>query len=168
MAPAFRIRDVAAGELADILALNEAAVPHVNSLDLQQMKELHDQAAWFRVAARKQGNRPCAFLIGLTPEAKYQSPNFLWFCRNYQSFAYIDRIAVAEDARRNGLATTLYEDFETAFSGTVPMLACEVNLRPSNTASMAFHRRRGFRQVGSQPLDDGSKEVAMLVKNLLR
>jgi len=33
---------------------------------------------------------------------------------------------------------------------------------------MEFHRRRGFRLVGSQLIDDGNKEVAMLVKELDR
>jgi predicted GNAT superfamily acetyltransferase len=62
----------------------------------------------------------------------------------------------------------LYDDFETAFRHRVPLLACEVNLRPSNPASMEFHRRRGFIQAGSQVIDNGNKEVAMMVKQLAR
>jgi predicted GNAT superfamily acetyltransferase len=33
---------------------------------------------------------------------------------------------------------------------------------------MQFHRRRGFIQAGSQVIDNGAKEVAMMVKALVR
>jgi predicted GNAT superfamily acetyltransferase len=164
--PAFTIREVAPAELDAVLEMNERAVPHVNSLSIREMRELHEQAAYFRVAEAGASGNLSAFLIGLTPEALYGSPNFLWFRRNYEAFAYIDRIAVAEDARRHGLASALYGDFERQFTARFPVLACEVNLRPSNPASMKFHLRQGFRQVGSQVIDEGKKEVAMLVKTL--
>jgi hypothetical protein len=75
---------------------------------------------------------------------------------------------VAETARRQGLAAALYDDFESRFTGRCPRLVCEVNLRPANDASMLFHQRMGFVQVGSQEIDGGAKEVAMLVKDLAR
>lgn len=164
--PAFTIREVASAELDAVLQMNEKAVPHVNSLGIAEMRDLRDQAAYFRVAAAGDSGSPAAFLIGLTPDARYGSPNFLWFCRNYPSFAYIDRVAVAEQARRHGLASALYSDFERYFAARFPLLACEVNLRPTNPASMNFHLRHGFRQVGSQVIDQGEKEVAMMVKSL--
>lgn len=158
------IRDVLPVELPLVLAMNESAVPHVNRIDLAQMQQFHAEAAYFRVAL-VDGDL-AAFLVGLRPDADYHSPNFRWFCARYPDFAYIDRVAVSEPARRRGVAAALYRDFESAFSGLCPCLACEVNLRPANEASMEFHRRIGFRQVGSQTIDDGTKEVAMLVKNL--
>jgi hypothetical protein len=165
--PTFEIRDVTPGDLEAVLAMNESAVPHVNSLKIAEMHDLHDQAAYFRVAAAHDHGSISAFLVGLTPDAAYSSPNFLWFCRNYPAFAYIDRIAVAENARRHGLASALYGDFERYFAARFPLLACEINLRPSNPASMAFHLRRGFRQVGSQTIEQDKKEVAMMVKTLV-
>lgn len=160
------IRDAVPADLPAVLALNEAAVPHVNSISLEQMADFREHAAYFRVATVD--GVIAAFLVGLTPEADYGSPNFRWFCRNYAEFGYIDRVAVAESARRLGLASALYDDFERHFDGRVPMLTCEVNLRPANAASMAFHLRRGFARVGSQEIDNGDKEVAMLVKGLRR
>ena len=157
------IRDVRPDELSIVLTMNDAAVPHVNRIDLAQMQKFHAEAAYFRVALV--GDRPAAFLVGLRPDADYHSPNFRWFCARYPDFAYIDRVAVGEDARRRGLGAALYRDFEQAFIGC-PRLACEVNLRPANEASMEFHRQMGFRQVGSQTIDGGAKEVAMLIKDL--
>lgn len=166
LVPSFTIREPAPEELDAVLGLNESSVPHVNSLKVEQIRDLRDQAAYFRVAAAGDSGDVAAFLLGLTPDARYGSPNFLWFCRNYPAFAYIDRIAVAEHARRLGLASALYRDFERHFAGRFPMLACEVNLRPANPPSMEFHLRHGFRQVGSQVIDRGAKEVAMMVKPL--
>src|SRR5688572_15217285 len=156
------MHDVTPGDLETVLAINQAAVPHVGSVGLEQMQKFHRQAAYFRVALVD--GAIAAFLVGLTPDADYGSPNFLWFRRRYPEFAYIDRVAVADGARRLGLGSALYRDFEQFFAARAPRLACEVNLRPPNETSMAFHRRHGFVQVGSQEIEDGAKEVAMLVK----
>lgn len=158
------IRNVKPYELHCVLEMNEAAVPHVNSVSLVQMQKFLDEAAYFRAAIID--GVPAAFLIGLTPDADYQSLNFRWFCDRYASFAYIDRVAVAAAARRRGLAAALYRDFENSFSSHSSRLVCEVNLRPPNPASMRFHEQMGFVQVGSQVIDDGAKEVAMMVKAL--
>lgn len=156
------IRDVQSGDLEAVLALNEASVPHVNSVPMAQMEKFRREAAYFRVAVAHEA--VAAYLVGLTPDADYGSLNFRWFKARYDDFAYVDRVAVAEHARRRGLGSALYEDFEKHFTGRVPRLACEVNLRPQNDVSMAFHRRQGFVQVGEQPVD--GKIVAMMVKEL--
>jgi uncharacterized protein len=78
----------------------------------------------------------------------------------------VDRIAITGSARRLGLATALYEDFERRFASLAPLMACEVNLRPANDASMTFHLGRGFCRVGSQETEGGNKEVALLVRDL--
>lgn len=156
------IRDVAAGDMEAVLALNEASVPHVNSVPMSQMQKFHAEAAYFRVSLV--GGALAGYLVGLTPDADYGSLNFRWFQRNYDDFAYVDRVAVAGHARRLGIGSALYDDFERHFTGRAPRLACEVNLRPPNEPSMTFHRRHGFVQVGSQEVD--GKVVAMLVKEL--
>jgi uncharacterized protein len=158
------IRDVEPDDLQSVLEMNEAAVPHVNSVPLLQMQKFLDEAAYFRVAIVD--GVPAAFLVGLTPDADYHSLNFRWFCERYSNFAYIDRVAVAAAAQRRGLAAALYRDFETSFNAQSPRLVCEVNLQPPNPASMQFHERMGFVRIGSQVIDDGAKEVAMMVKAL--
>ena len=78
----------------------------------------------------------------------------------------MDRVAVAGFARRTGIATRLYDDFAGAMPDSVGVMTCEVNVRPPNESSMDFHRRLGFKQVGTLVSDDGTKEVAMLLKEL--
>lgn len=158
------IRDATAEDLETLLAMNEAAVPHVNSIPAEQMRAFLERAAYFRVAVVD--GAIAGFLVGLTPDMDYASPNFRWFCRRYADFAYVDRIAIDPAARRLGLATALYDDFERLFTPRAPVMTCEVNLRPPNEGSMQFHLGRGFRRVGSQETEGGQKEVALLVKDL--
>lgn len=158
------IRDVRDDELDAVLILNEASTPAVNSLSIEKLRWFADNAAYFRVCV--DGSDLGAFLIGLRHGTGYDSPNYAWFCRHYDDFGYIDRVAVAAEARRCGLATRLYDDFRSTLPGTVTVMTCEVNLKPSNDSSMAFHRRLGFRQVGTLETEGGAKQVALLEKKL--
>lgn len=156
------LHHVAESDLPDVLRLNEAAVPAVNSVDLEQMQWFAGNAAYFRVA--ENDGRFAGFLVGMRPGTAYASPNYRWFCKRYDDFGYIDRVAVAADAQRLGVATALYRDFEASLPPGVGVLTCEVNINPPNESSMRFHEGFGFRTVGTQTLDDGRKEVALMAK----
>ena len=160
----FIIRDVDSPDLDAVLTLNQSEVPRVGSVDLQQMQWFAAQATYFRVAVS--AGQLGGFLVGLRPGTSYGSPNYRWFCDRYPDFAYVDRVAVASFARRSGLASRLYEDFADAMPASVKWMTCEVNIQPPNESSMTFHRRLGFRQVGSQLTEGGTKEVAMLAREL--
>jgi predicted GNAT superfamily acetyltransferase len=160
------IRDVAASDLDAVLELNEANVPEVGSISAEQMSWFMEHAPYFRVV--DVDDRIGALLVGLRPGLDYGSPNYRWFAERYDDFGYIDRVAVAEHARRLGLASRLYSDFESTLPESVGVMTCEVNLRPPNDGSMRFHERQGFGQVGSQETEGGKKEVAMLAKPLER
>jgi predicted GNAT superfamily acetyltransferase len=161
---AMLIEDATTHDLAEILALNEAEVPHVGRVDIERMHWFAENASYFRVA--KVDQKLGAFLIGLRPGTSYQSANYRWFCDRDEDFAYVDRIAVATAARRLGLASSLYDDFAAAMPTSVKVMTCEVNIRPPNEGSMQFHTRLGFREVGTLSGEDGDKKVAMLVKDL--
>ena len=158
------MRDVLSSDLDAALNLNESVVPAVNSIDMEQMRWFADNAAYFRVVVS--GEDLAAFLIGLRPATEYASPNYRWFCDHYDDFGYVDRVAVATFARRRGMASRLYDDFVESLPGDVSVLSCEVNINPPNESSMRFHARYGFNQVGSQKVEGGAKEVALMVKNL--
>ena len=160
----YRLRDVCEADFETILSLNESEVPQVGSVDLVKLRWFARHAAYFRVAARD--TTIGAYLVGLRPGTTYASPNYRWFCERYADFAYVDRVAVAEYARRQRLASRLYEDFAASVADSVPVMTCEVNIRPPNETSLRFHRELGFEQVGSLESEDGSKAVAMLLKPL--
>ena len=163
----YSIRNATPADLQAVLALNESVVPHVNSLGMTDMQDFLDKATYFRVVCDKD-RQILAFLIGLDPDTEYESPNFLWFCDHYENFAYVDRIAVAEGARRQGIAEAFYGDFAASTSDWAQRMCCEVNLRPANPGSLDFHHRLGFRQVGTQEIHNGAKKVALLLKESTR
>ena len=158
------ISDASDRVLDAVLTLNEAEVPHVGAVDIEKMRWFSEHAHYFRVA--RCGDRLAGFLVGLLPDSPYPSPNYRWFCQRYANFGYIDRVAVADEFRRRGIASRLYNDFTDWLPVEVRMLACEVNLDPPNPASMRFHERLGFEIVGEQALDGGRKTVAMLGKSV--
>ena len=155
-----RIVDAIPEDLEAVWRLNEASVPHVSSIGLEDMHWFANNAQYFRIAWHE--NELAGFLIGLRPGLPYASPNYRWFCRRYSNFGYIDRVAVATTARRLGVATGLYQDFSASLDDAVPVLTCEVNIRPANESSMRFHTLYGFTEVGRQETEGGNKEVALL------
>lgn len=159
-----QLLDVTEPDLADVLALNEASVPHVSSMDMERTRWFAANAGYFRIARIDENF--AGFLIGLRPGIDYGSENYGWFCANYRDFGYIDRVAVAPSARRQGVASSLYDDFASTLRGEVDVMTCEVNIRPANESSMRYHELQGFRQIASQETEGGTKEVAMMEKTL--
>ena len=148
-----------------MLALNESEVPHVGSLTMDSLQDFHAEAAYFRLVCDDQNNI-LAVLIGMAPGAAYASLNYRWFNERYEKFAYIDRIAVAPQARRRGIAQALYDDFERQSASWAECLCCEVNLVPENPVSMAFHQQLGLEQVGVLETQNGAKKVALLMRKI--
>jgi hypothetical protein len=154
------IRSALPDDLALILELNQKALPHVNSLALGDMALFLEQAAYFKVTDNPGGGLD-GFLIALKPGLDYGSDNYRWFSSAFDDFLYIDRVVIAEHARGQGLGSLFYRDvIETARSHT-PRLTCEVNSKPPNPQSMAFHERFDFVAVGSQQTEGGAKEVTL-------
>jgi uncharacterized protein len=64
---------------------------------------------------------------------------------------YLDRVAFDADAQGRGLGTRLYAELDRLMvEAGANHLALEVNVDPPNEQSLAFHARRGFREVGQQ------------------
>lgn len=141
-----RIRDIEAADYPDIVAINNATVPAMNEQNVDTMRWLVEHATYARVAADAHG--VAAFLLGLEPGTGYPSPNYQWFCERYESFLYVDRIAVASRARRKRLGSALYDDMASFARGRWPCILAEINLDPPNPETAAFHDRYGFVRVG--------------------
>ena len=143
-----------------VRALNNAAVPHVNSLPLAELVRFTGIAGYFRVAVA--GEAVLGLLVGFLPGADYASENYRWFQDRYDDFIYIDRVVVAPEASGRGIAKALYGDLEAVMTGRVEAMTCEVNIRPANIASSEMHRRLGFIEVGQQETGGGDKHVSLL------
>jgi len=145
-----------------LLALNNAHARELSWLEPARLQHLIEQA----FLARRIGDLD-AFLLAFDQDADYDSPNFRWFCARYPRFVYVDRIVVAASARGQGCARRLYRDlFEHATGAGHERVVCEVNSRPPNPASDAFHATLGFVEVGSASIHDDSKTVRYLSHTL--
>ena len=158
-----QIRDAEPGDYEALVVLNNAAVPAVNALSVDDFADFAAEADLFRVLGPL--GSPSALLIALQPGRRYDSANYRWFERTYDSFLYVDRVVVSETVRGQGLGALLYDDFAAAGRRlAVPRLTCEVNLDPPNPGSIRFHERLGFRAVGTQ--EAGGKQVQLMARDL--
>lgn len=155
------IDDAAEADLPDILALNQRFVPHVGDLTLAALQQLTQWASYFRVVRDDTG--VVGFLLAMPEGRPYASPNYRWFAERYPRFVYIDRVAIAKSHHRQGLGRRLYEDLHAFAIKRAPLVACEVNTRPVNEESLAFHARMGYQAVGGQETEGGSKTVALMI-----
>lgn len=158
--PAVTIRSFAAHDVEPALALNNENVPELNELDAAEVVRLAALAEAALVAEVDGSFAGFCWVIG--PGKPYGSLNYGWFSRQYETFVYLDRIAVHPEFRRYGVGRAFYDTLVRQFSGAWPVLTCEVNVRPRNEASLRFHHSIGFREVGQQDTDGGSKTVSLL------
>lgn len=145
--------------------LNAESVHFLSPLDAPRLRHLHAQAAYHRVL--EIDGRVGAFLLALREGADYDSPNYRWLAQRYGEFLYIDRVVVATLQRGQGLGALLYEDlFAFARASGVAQVTCEFDLDPPNPGSARFHARFGFREVGTQWLAAGKKQVSLQARAL--
>ncbi len=159
-----QIRPARNNELAAIHQINQANLPALGSITLQELEHLYRQSTYFPVMISD--GDILAFMISLAHGADYQSPNYQWFCQRYEQFHYVDRIAVTPAGQRRGIASRFYHALsDMARANNVPVICCEYNIEPANPESAAFHADRGFKEVGQQP-NSGKKVVSLQVLTL--
>lgn len=157
-----KIRLAQKSDLSKVLELNEAALPHVSKVQLDDMDRFLKQADPFLIV--EQDNEIAGFMIVLQSGLDYSSLNYAFFKNNYSDFDYVDRIVIAEPFRGQKLGTALYHHLIDNTDRSI--ITCEVNTKPPNPDSMAFHNGLGFTQVAEQVTEKGKKSVAMLIKKL--
>lgn len=145
-----------------LLPLNNESARETSALDAAKLARMIEAARVATVAGP--GG---AFLLAFDQDADYDSPNFIWFRERFDRFLYIDRVIVGAAHRRSGLGRLLYEDlFRRAEQLGFRRIACEVNVRPPNPVSDAFHAKLGFAEVGAATSGDGAKAVRYLMREL--
>ena len=141
--------------LEKIFILNQENTPEVGSLSsIEYLRQLIQLSSYqFYV---EKDNEIKGFIICFRENSSYDSPNYKFFCNTESKFLYIDRIAIKDSFRRQGIGKSFYELIEKiAFTKEIP-LCCEVNTFPENLISIKFHEDFGFKKIGSREYEDHS------------
>lgn len=146
-----QIRPFEPEDLAALHVINQAGVPGVGHAETADDLGGLIALGTCLVAASKDGT-PLGFINLVAPgTAAYESDNLRWIegwiTREQVSAHYVDRVAIGEPARGQGIGEALYR---AAFEAAKPnaFLCCEVNTDPDNPGSHRFHQRLGFEAIG--------------------
>ena len=155
------LRPVTDADAPDVLSLNERNVELLAPMDDARLGQLRGWADRFDVL--ESDGEFAGFVVTFGPGTSYDSDNYRWFTERHgeHGFYYLDRIVLHEDFRRQGLGGLVYDALE-AVAAKHGRMTLEVNVVPRNDASLAFHERRGYVEVGR--LGDPGHLVALMEK----
>ena len=143
------IRDMIEADLPQVMAINEANVPEVGDIDLEQLRFIVSESA-ARLVVEADG-AIAGFCLVLAPGSAYDSINYAWFMERYPTDWYLDRVAFDAATQGKGLGSQLYAEVERRLTAAAATgLTLEVNIDPPNEPSLAFHNKHGFVEVGQQ------------------
>ena len=154
------LRPMVAADRHAVLDLNERHVELLSPLDEARLAALVSVAE--NASVIDADGAFAGFVITFAAGSAYDGENFGWFTERYDDFCYLDRVVIHEDFRRRGLGSAVYDELESTCGR--PLFALEVNLDPPNVASLAFHRARGYTEVGQRI--SGGHLVSLLTLSL--
>ncbi len=157
------LRPITSADHAAVLAWNAAHVELLSPLDQARLTELLGQGEECVVIEHEGAD--VGFVLTFASGSAYDGTNFRWFAARHVSFFYLDRVVVDPSVRRSGVGTWVYDALEARAREIGPVMCLEVNLEPPNEPSLAFHHRRGYREVGQLEGDHG-RRVTLLEKRL--
>lgn len=141
MTPSPSLRPISQADVPAVLGLNHLHVELLSPLDAQRLMWLVGVSDHADVVEVDEG--VVGFVVTMAPGSDYDSDNYRWFASRYgESFYYLDRIVIAEEMRRRGLAGFVYDAMEDV-ARRFGRMTLEVNVDPPNHGSLAFHERRG-------------------------
>ena len=150
------VRNIVSTDVTRVLEINNANTPGVSELTLSEL-ETDMKNCLYALAIDNEQGEVCAFCITFAADAPDAGANHRWFADRYESFVYLDRIAIDSNHQNHGLGALLYQSVEQHMlnSAEHSLLCCEVNLEPPNPGSLRFHQRIGFTEVGTQSTNPG-------------
>ena len=137
------IREINPQDIESVLAINNDAVPAVNSLNVSELLDIVDisQKTWVVEEEDTIGG----VLIVIGPGESYRSTNYSWLDSQFTNFCYVDRIVIDPTNKRKGYGRLLYLALEEhAIHVGADVLLCEVNVEPENPQSLSFHASLGW------------------------
>ena len=161
----FTLRDVKHSDIDKIVRINKSAIPAVNYVSYNEFEWFLNRKLYFKIAENSHGTI-FGFLLVLPSGLEYKSLNYKWFSARYDKFAYIDRIVIIDEYKKNGIGKSLYLDLEKNIS-EYELIACEFNIEPPNPISKKFHESLNYENVGYQLTENETKKVSLMIKKIL-
>ena len=148
-------------QLQSIYDLNQTNTREVGSLEsMQHLKQLIEFSSYNLLVLSNE--EIVGFIICMREGSAYRSENYKFFTQRLKKFLYVDRVAIDQHHRREGLGRAIYKEIFTKASYDDLPIALEVNTQPINQPSLDFHAKMGFDKVGAKDFDDHS--VAYFMK----
>ncbi len=160
----FTLRDAKHSDIDKIVKINKSAIPAVNYVSYNEFEWFLNRKLYFKIAENYQG-AISGFLLVLPSGLEYKSLNYKWFSGRYDKFAYIDRIVIMDEFKKNGIGKSLYLDLEKNI-GEYELIACEFNIEPPNPISKKFHESLNYENVGHQLTENQTKKVSLMIKQI--
>ena len=149
-------------DLDQIWAINQENIPEVGTIpDLERLNKLIEWSSHIIVA---RSNEIAGFILLMREGLDYDSLNYHFFNIKEYPFLYVDRVAIKDGHRRQGLGSKIYEKTIEIAKDLGVITCCEVNTLPRNDPSLAFHKSFGFKEVGTKDYDDHS--VVYLLRSI--
>ena len=156
------LRPIADADVAAVLALNHRFVEYLSPLDAERLLWLVGLAD--RADVLEVDDQVAGFVVTMAPGSDYDSENYCWHAARFDgAFYYLDRIVIAGEMRRRGLAGFVYDAMEDV-AREFGRMTLEVNVDPPNAGSLAFHAARGYVEVGR--LGEPGHVVGLMAKEL--
>lgn len=161
------VRALAFGDVEQVLGINSTAIPAVAALDRKELTRLMTLSGIHLVV--DDGHAVQGYALAFRERDDYEGEEFVAFrSRLRRPFVYVDQVAVRPKARGTGIGRRLYKALEHAgLVAGAGFMCCEVNIRPPNPDSSAFHRRLGFTVEGTISTRDG-RDVELLKREIAR
>lgn len=156
------LRPLTLHDVPRMVEINEEGLPGTGKVTEEEMADLLSLSEFAMGLENQQGL--AGFVLCLLPKTRYGSLNYKWFNERYDEFLYVDRVAVAEEARSGGLGSALYDAVGAHAQHMGCSVTAEVSLRPPNPGSMRFHARHGFEEIGV--FEQAEKAVTMMIRRL--
>ncbi|SDO94911.1 hypothetical protein SAMN04489867_1008 [Pedococcus dokdonensis] len=155
------LRPMTDDDVPAVLQLNHDHVELLAPMDADRLAVLRGRAT--RADVIECEGQTAGFVLVFAPGTDYDSENYRWFAERFgDDFLYLDRIVIDDAFRRRGLATAVYDEIEQA-AVERGRLVLEVNIDPPNEPSLAFHRGRGFVEVGQ--LGPAGHRVSLMARS---
>ena len=155
----FCCRDINKNDFKEIIALNKKFESYLSPLDHPELLFIIKES-WFAKSIRLD-QKLIGFLITIPPNSVYNSINYNWFNKKYNSFIYIDRVCISNQFQRHGLGQYFYDEVKSNFRVMTKRMVCEVNIFPRNKISELFHMRYGFKEVAKLKYKNSLKVVSL-------